>query len=558
MSLFICSISFLLVSSICLLEAAGASNLFHVPITRKSVPASRVYAFNRRPWFSQIPSSSTLRVEPAAPTSRDTATNPIHGSITPLGEYFLTLSFGGQPINVQMDTGSSTLAVPLKRCKNCRHGDHRLDLTKTSTPSSIVSCSSSTCRTNSCYGDCGACSAHGACCSKNLHSACSFSLTYADRSGVSGALVEADVGISTLVSTITFGAILEETTSFETEDVDGIFGLAYKSLACNPSCVTPLFDSLVESGQVKRDVFSVCMDQQGGMLTLGGSHSDMYEAPLQYAPLLQSYVPMFYLVALKGATIGGEKVDLPHFTNTIIDSGTTLVIISNPTYDALKEYFSTNYCNVPGLCVDKPHTKEIIRHPHYPHPDVDHMDAAPTNVSITGRETVRSISWFTPGYCVDFDEKDLNLLPTISIHLNGVTLDLESNVYMVPHYIQHGFTKKLYWCLGIAPLAGLAALPNDVIIGDTVLQKYFVEYDREKGRLGFAKSKKCIDPSAVEPASIVQPHSAAQSSSSNGGLASWLSYGFQIIIVVVVVIVVITIFSGLRSRSEQYEPITST
>lgn len=370
---------------------------------------------------------------------------------------------------------------------------------------------------------------------------------------MSGALVQADVAISTLVTPLTFGAVLDETADFEANSVDGIFGLAYKSLACNPSCVTPLFDALVESGKVEHEIFSLCMDREGGVLTLGGSNPNLYHGELKYVPLVKTYVPMFYLINLVSTKIGGNEVKLPYFKNAIVDSGTTLIVVSMTTYKALRKYFMTHYCNVPGLCVNDK-SRSVVRHPHPPYGFVDDFDEEIKASAKQGNAKASSPSWFTPGYCVNLRDEQLELLPYISIKLEGFTIELGPKMYMIPHYLKHGITKKLYWCLGIYPLAGLESFPNDVIMGDTVLQKYFVEYDRENSRVGFALAKPCVDATAVEPDSMIEPRES--SSSSSGGISSWLRTGVQIIIVIIVVIVLVSIIGGLRNRNGDYQPIT--
>lgn len=539
------------------LDTKNSPRLFHVKIERRSVPASRVYAFNRRQWFSQYTRDLELSEEssphivspqttPSNSSARATYSTPIHGSITPLGEYYATLTFGGQPINVQLDTGSSTMAVPLQQCRNCAIGDHRLDLARAVGRSGIVSCSSRACQPESCAPSCGACSASRACCSKHYPDGCSFSLSYADRSGVNGVLVLANVGISSLVTPLVFGAILEQ-KSFEASNVDGIFGLAYKSLACNPSCVIPLFDTLVATHQVDHDIFSLCTAPQGGVLTLGGSNPNLYEGSLSYVPLIRTSFMMFYMVKLAGASVGGESVDLPYFTSAIIDSGTTLLVISQKTYNALRDFFQTHYCNVPSLCPgDK--SRKIVPHPHYPHVNSDYLESINTS---TKQSVKAPTSWFTPGYCVAFSERYVKMLPTISIHMNGYTMDIEPEVYMIPHYIQRGLSKQLYYCLGIAPLPGLERLPNDAIIGDTVLQKYFVEYDREKSRLGFAVAKSCTDSAAVEPEAVQYSKSGKDSD----GWFSWVSRVPAIFWIIAFVGIVIMTFNYLKRGG--YQPINS-
>lgn len=541
-------------------SANVTTSLHHIRIDRRPVTATRLYSIHNRPWFHL--SGQHLNLDPIADSEGPAAytlrnrektsqifSNPLHGSLTSLGEYYVTLTFGGQPLNVQVDTGSSTMAVPMQECTNCYKNSRRFDLSQAKGPASIVPCNSHLCAANSCSSRCGACSSTRACCSEHAKGACAFYLRYADKSATSGALVRADVGISSLVTQLAFGAILEETSSFSNDQVDGIFGLAYKPLACNPTCVNPLLDELVESGKVNHDIFSICTGKDGGVLTLGGSNSDLYEGSLSYVPLERSSRMLFYLVSVSKALVGGNAVDLPYFSSAIIDSGTTLIVISHPTYSALRDYFQSHYCNVPGLCPDG-QSRQLVPHPYFPLHQRFSENKNITKDSWEEPSRSASSTWFRPGYCVHLTKSELNLLPTISIALDGYTLEAEPEVYMIPHYITRGFQKKLYYCLGIQPLSGLESFPNDVIIGDAILQKYFVEYDRENSRLGFAVASKCVDSSAVEPASL--PHSSSDDES------HWVKHGVQVLYLVGTIVIVIIIISCLKPDrvTEGYQPIS--
>lgn len=548
------------------------SSLYHIPVQKRPVGAKHFYAFGRRPWFSQLvqdhssrsddPSSRLIEnddtllrfMKPTNVSDRTLFSNPVHGSITKLGEYYVTLTFGGQALSVQIDTGSSTMAVPLLECSTCRHGGRRLDLSRASGDAFIVLCDSSLCSAKSCTAKCGACSPTHACCGTKAKGACSFSLRYADQSGTTGALVQADVGISSLVTPLVFGAILDETASFSNDLVDGIFGLAYKSLACNPSCVTPLFDALVASGKIQRDIFSICTGAEGGVLTFGGSNPKLYTGSLQYVPLQDSSRRQFYLVSIINSSVGGKPVDLPHFSSAIVDSGTTLVIVSETTYNALRDYFFAHYCNVPALCPTS-ETRQIVQHPYFPHTSQSPARPVFENPQALRMSRAEPTTWFEPGYCVRLEKSDLENLPTISIHLDGYTLDLEPDVYMIPHYITRGFQKYLYYCLGIQPLAGLEAFPNDVILGDTVLQKYFVEYDRENSRVGFAVAKNCNDSSAVEPASLTEPSGPENPNEQSG----WFRHSKRVMYLVGTIVLVIFLINCMKPPSESggYRPISS-
>lgn len=452
----------------------------------------------------------------------------LFGDLVTLGEYYLELPVGGQVVNVQIDTGSSTLAVPLKQCINCHPWDHRLDLDAQPGRSSFVSCSSPECRPNMCKairGQCSVCSKNTrACCSGLMPKQCGFFLQYVDGSGAKGALVQADVSLGGLTVPLKFGAILSVTKGFENDIVEGILGMAFKSLACNPTCVLPLFDALVESGQVKRDVFSVCTGRHGGMLTLGGSNPAMYKGSLEYVPIAKlGKQPHFYNVAVSGAKVGQHDVSVPSFSDGIVDSGSTVLVVAPRAYSALRKHFQTYYCHVPGLC---PRSTRRWRES-----DTKIIRVAPdssaklwkiyesANLFHSGNESSKAdrdamfdshdadtehvsrmpSTWFAPGYCAVLSDKYIRMLPDITIKLtNGVELTIEPELYMLKYEQRRRFSfrKIVYRCLGMVYLPGLERMENNIILGDVVMQKYYVEHDRENMRLGFAVSQNCVRPSA--------------------------------------------------------------
>lgn len=492
-----------------------SQNIVRVPLKRLPIPGSRVFSFANRPWAAHLPTAPGSVVPDGRPSTSHLSfpltlktetsnsirlpKHAIYGNIVTLGEYYVTLSFGGQPINVQVDTGSSTIAVPLKDCLNCRPHDHRLDLATASGTAGFIGCDSPACRPNTCsnVGLCSVCSVKTkACCSVAAPDACGFFLKYADDSGVSGALVQTDVSIAGLTVPLVFGAILRETEDFENTNVDGILGMAYRSLACNPTCVEPLFDTLVQAGKVKHDVFSLCTQNNGGTLILGGSSDDFYEGELQYVPMIHGSGKHFYDVTIEEVHIGGEKVKVPSFADAIVDSGTTVLVMTPKAYNAIKKYFQDNYCDVPGLCVNESGKQVTSAHVIKKPGEVQKEEVA--DLSLSERASSDDRSWFSPGYCVLLDDKHLKMLPNITIGLqNGVKLILDPETYMLKYEVISTFPweKVVYRCLGMSFLEGLEKMENNAILGNTVLQKYFVEYDRKKDRLGFAIAKNCIDSS---------------------------------------------------------------
>lgn len=461
---------------------ASATDLVHVPLARRAVDGNRLSHAHLalRPWAPSRAANTSLL-----------PTHPMHGDIVTLGEYYLTLTFGGQPVNVQIDTGSSTLAVPLTECVNCRRHDHRLDLSTAKGTAGFIRCDSPACRPDTCHAfpPCTTCSKKTrACCSVVAPETCGFFLQYADTSGASGALVQADVGMAGLEVPIAFGGILRETTGFENTNVDGIFGLAYPRLACNPSCVLPLFDTLVKTGKVSRDIFSLCTARQGGTLVLGGSNPNMYHGKLEYVDMIPRKNRMFYDVAVKGVRIGDDEVKIPDFSDAIVDSGTTVLVLAPRSYVALRTHFQSKFCYVPGLC---PGTSQYAKQIKQGGVRVIKVEDAQGEAGRASDGT----SWFTPGYCVNLDDDHVRMLPNITVVLKGgVELTLEPELYMLKyeHRSTFAWRASVFRCLGITLLPGLEHMGNNAILGNTVLQKYFVEYDRESSRIGFAIAKNCI------------------------------------------------------------------
>lgn len=510
--------------------ARSAGGRVSVPLGRRPKPARAAFAppWHRR-WSPKLgvgkaataEGSKSAEAQAAAAAGTAVADQPMYGDLTTLGEYYLELPVGGQVINVQLDTGSSTLAVPLESCANCRPAAHRFNLAKAGPNASLVRCSAPACAPDTChaYGRRGACSAcdakSNACCSSVDPDKCGFFLQYADGSGAAGALVEADVTLAGMTTPLVFGSILRVSKDFESSAVDGILGMAFGSLACNPTCVTPLFDALVKSGQVEHDVFALCTGPHGGTLSLGGSDPDMYEGDLKYVPLSSRRKERhFYDVDIIGTKVGGRSVTLPDFSDGIVDSGTTVLVVAPRAYNALRKYFQSHFCDVPGLCSTAAHGGGGGGRGHAAR-DVDIIHVSPEQAALVWQQRMRnltheageddfyasgeeeSMTWFAPGYCAMLTEDDVAKLPDISIILaGGVQLDVSAEDYMLRYEqpSRYPWNRIVFRCLGITPLPGLDDMENNAIIGDSWLQKFYVEYDRESMRLGFAPSKHCIPP----------------------------------------------------------------
>lgn len=370
------------------------------------------------------------------------------GGIVGVGEYFSVITIGTHSMRVQIDTGSSTLAVPVRGCKSCIPKANRYTAEDSVTGRSI-SCESGLCAADRCSLSCKQCSSKGACCSAQQPRKCGFSLRYADGSAASGALMSDVLKWGSLKANVTFGGILDNSPNFERAEVDGILGMAYRPLACNPSCVDPPFDALVKQGSVD-DVFSICMTASGGKLMLGGFDATVAKSEVEYVKMNHVGSARYYRVALSGSIgLGDETIRLPQFRHAIVDTGTTLIVVSTATFSALRKAFMQRYCHIGELC--------------------------------------GSNSWFASGMCVNLTPEDLAQLPAMHLTLlsgdssTQTRLTLSASDYMV-RYARGG---RDYRCVGIMAMDGLGGM---VVLGNTLMQRYVTIYDRREGRMGFAEA----------------------------------------------------------------------
>lgn len=372
-----------------------------------------------------------------------TQTVDLHGGIVGVGEYFSIIEIGGKHIRVQIDTGSSTLAVPMKGCASCINKMNRYSVDESPKAFSI-SCDSPECAADRCTTNCPVCSTRGACCSTIEPLICGFSLRYADGSAASGSVLRDEMTWGKLKANVTFGGILKNSPNFERPEVDGILGMAFKSLACNPSCFDPPFDAFVKQGLV-HDVFSICMTNTGGKLMLGGYDTSVSKTRVQYVGLTHSGQERYYRVALDGKLgIGGEGVIIPDFRTAIVDTGTTLIVTSTRAFAAIKQELQRRYCIVPELC--------------------------------------GSDSWFQSGMCVNLADNDLKLMPSLTLTVGGsIKLVLRPEDYMLSY--RRG--RRQYRCVGIMGMDGLGGM---VVLGNTLMQRYVTVYDRRNDRIGFAEA----------------------------------------------------------------------
>ncbi|KAJ4463847.1 aspartic protease [Lentinula edodes] len=217
-------------------------------------------------------------------------------------EWAGTISIGspGQSFLVDFDTGSSDLWVPSS------------------------SCTSSTCSAKSTYDSSAS--------STSSKESGSFSIEYGDGSTVSGPVYEDTVTVAGIqVSKQKFSPVTTLSSSFASDPVDGILGLAFPAISNLDA--DPFFVNANSQNAVNLNEFGFYLASSGSELYLGGANSDLYSGSIEYHDVDTS--TGFWQIS--GASIASDGTTAVSNFATIIDSGTT-IMYGPPS--AVKEFYA--------------------------------------------------------------------------------------------------------------------------------------------------------------------------------------------------------------------------
>ncbi|XP_062371200.1 beta-secretase 2 [Cinclus cinclus] len=257
----------------------------------------------------------------------------------------------------------------------------------------------------------------------------------------------------------------------------GILGLAYDALAKPSSSVETFFDSLVRQAKIP-NIFSLQMcgaglpvsgsGTNGGSLVLGGIEPSLYTGDIWYTPIKEEW---YYQVEILKLEVGGQNLELDcreyNADKAIVDSGTTLLRLPEKVFSAV--------------------------------------------VQAIARTSL--IQEFSSGFwtgsqlaCWDRTEKPWSLFPKISIYLRDENSSRSFRISILPQlYIQPilviGDNLQCY-------RFGISSSTNALVIGATVMEGFYVIFDRAQRRVGFAVSP-CAEADGSPVSEIQGPFTTA-------------------------------------------------
>ncbi|XP_076001434.1 beta-secretase 2 [Genypterus blacodes] len=258
----------------------------------------------------------------------------------------------------------------------------------------------------------------------------------------------------------------------------GILGLAYPSLARPDSSVEPFFNTAVREMGIP-DIFSLQMcgaglaasntaDPVGGSLIMGGVEPTLYRGSLWYTPIKEEW---YYQLEVLKLEVGDQNLNLDckeyNMDKAIVDSGTTLLRLPANVFNAVVE-------------------------------------------AITRSSLIQDFSsgfWAgTKLACWMKGESPWRFFPKLSIYLRATNTSQSFRITILPQlYIQPIMdVDDTLDCFRF----GVSSSANGLVMGATVMEGFYVVFDRAQHRLGFAPSN-CAVNGGVAVSEIAGPFSAA-------------------------------------------------
>ncbi|KAI9012060.1 rhizopuspepsin 1 precursor [Phycomyces nitens] len=218
-------------------------------------------------------------------------------------EYYGTVKVGtpAQSLKLDFDTGSADLWFASTLCTTCGSGQTKYNPSKSSTYKSSTK---------------------------------TWSISYGDGSSASGTVGYDTVNLGGLSIT---GQGIElakkESSSFQSDPVDGLLGLAFDSIITASGVKTPM-DNLISQGLITKPIFGVYLGKASttavGEYVFGGYNSAHVGGTLTTVPIDNS--DGFWKISVDDATIGSSSTGS---FDAIIDTGTTLLVLTQSVADSI-------------------------------------------------------------------------------------------------------------------------------------------------------------------------------------------------------------------------------
>ena len=234
------------------------------------------------------------------------------------------------------------------------------------------------------------------------------------------------------------GCSLKETGFLMSASADGIIGLNNN--------VKSFISMMYRKQFIPQNLFSLCLDNEGGYLSLGNIYTKYHICPeieyIDYNPTKESYEIKTEKIQIKDIEIKSEYI-------SIINSGSTITYFPEQVFNEISYAFFSICSEYNGQC------GELKRIEGY-------------------------------GICSDFKNTDIYLnatryiFPLIKIKFNNYEFIWKPKNYV----LNFSFKNKIRACLGIDTEKNL----NKIILGTNFMHGYDIIFDRTNFKIGFCEA----------------------------------------------------------------------
>jgi len=277
---------------------------------------------------------------------------------------------------------------------------------------------------------------------------CPLEIEYGGGGSINGYAVTDVITLGNLTTRASMGLIQQISGPFENLGIDGCWGFAYQGLSSWGD--DPVVSHMIEDNKLY-DSFSLCLTTTNPVMDIGEDYQG--DSSFEWTKVVDEdwYTVEMEDFAVGGISLGVSRYDLNE-NGVIVDSGTTLFIVSEQVNKALEARFNAmcSSTNLVGIC------------------------------------NVTSGKSLFDGECYSMTEEQIALFPNISTTLKGT-----SALNIPPQaYLWEGAGIEGMYCFGFEYIESDGdELP--IILGDIIMQNYHVVFDLEHDLVGWGPLSTC-------------------------------------------------------------------